>query len=232
MITITGQPAAGRLMAAYRPIIISADVTDNPPVVYCDVYIEGQYYKTFSKTQAPFQFDIQDALQEYILKYVPANGGSSILQDLLHGVFVRIRSSTIDSNGFINPDVPVPIQGNPSTPGGGTESNSFFVVNATLQHEDNQDLETHLSYFKNGTWNNSAWPLTHRPSSYKICNNDSDYFPIILKTGTVGCLRLNYKLKGQTGFQTISTCGGGGLCETFAINTECLLIDSQLININ
>lgn len=209
MITIVVQPTSGKLMAAYRPIVISATDSGNPPVVYCDVYIDGNYYKTISRTQAPYQFDVQDAIQEYIEKYIPSNGGSAIETDILHEVYVKIRSSQFDVNGFIQPDGPIPVQatgGTPSTPGGGTQSNSFWGVNATLQHEDNQDLETHLNSFKLRNWANTMAPLTHRPDGYRICKGDSDFFPVVNKGNSIDCLKINYKLKGQNTFQSINTC--------------------------
>ena len=65
------QPADGQLMAAYRPIVyrVSTIRTDGqpvPPVVYCDIYFDGTYYKSLSKTQydklnttsSEFEFDI------------------------------------------------------------------------------------------------------------------------------------------------------------------------------
>lgn len=223
MITITNQPAAQILMAAYRPIVSKIKV-DNlapsqpPKVVYCDVYIKGVFYKTFSKTQSLniavnnsfFEFDIQDALQEYIQKYLYSNGLPFVEQDILHEVYCRYRSSTIDANGFLIPDPVVPIQATGSTPsvaGTGTQGNTFFVVNATLQHEDNQDLETHLNTFKNYTWAANVFPLSHRPDKYKICNNDSDYFPLVNKGNTIKCIRLNYRLKNSPVLTTVASCG-------------------------
>ena len=221
MITITTQPFTGKLMAAYRPIVISATVTGNPPVVYCDIYIGGNYYKSISRTQGPYDFDIQDAVQEYIQKYIPSNGGTAIETDILHEVYVKIRSSQFDVNGFIQPDGPVPVQatsGTPSTPGGGPQSNLFWGVNATLQHEDNQNLELHLNHFKSGSWAGNMFPLTHRPQGYKLCKLDSDFFPLVNKGNTVNCLKLHYKLKGQTSFQTAQYCSSSCVPISFTLN--------------
>jgi hypothetical protein len=222
MITITTQPTTGRLMAAYRPIVIAANITGNPPVAYCDIYIAGSYYKTISKTQPPFEFDTQDAVQEYIQKFIPSNGGSNVETDILHEVYVKIRSSQFDSNGFIQPDTPIPVQATGSTPpvpGGGTSSNVFWAVNAALQHEDNQYLETHLNTFKNGTWANNVYPLTHRPNAYRLCKIDSDFFPVVNKGNTINCLRLNYKLKGQNTFQQATNCNYGCSPVSFTLNS-------------
>jgi hypothetical protein len=206
MITIVSQPTTGKLMAAYRPIIIEANIAPVPPVAYCDIYINGTLYKTISKTQAPFEFDIQDACQEYIKKYLPSNGGSIVENDILHQVYCKIRSSQFDTNGFIQPDA------------NGTNSSVFWAVNAALQHEDNQDLESHLGYFKNGTWANNVYPLTHRPNDYKLCKVDSDFFPVVNKGNTISCIRLNYRLKGQTNFQVLQNCSANCTPVTFTLS--------------
>ncbi|MCZ2085373.1 MAG: hypothetical protein LC112_13985 [Flavobacteriales bacterium] len=221
MITINNQPATNKLVAAYRPILIDTTITGNPPVTYCDVYILGQFYKTISKTQPPFVFDIQDAVQEYIQKVLPVNGGSSILNNVLHQTYCKIRSSQLDPNGFIQPDGPVPVQAtgtNPPIAGGGTQTNTFFVVNAVLQHEDNQDLEVHLNSFKQGTWANNMYPLSHRLNGYKICKNDSDYFPVVNIGNTISCLRLYHRPKGSNIFSATTNCNPGCVPVSFSYN--------------
>lgn len=213
MITILTQPSTGRLMAAYRPIISTVKSDVSIPVCYCDVYINGVFYKTFSKTQpltgTTYEFDIQDALQEYFLKYLHSNGGSIVEFQTLNEVFCRYRGSVIDGNGFLVPDPTIPIQGTSGTSpvsGTGLQGNTFFGVNATLQHEDNQDLETHLNTFKNFTWANNVYPLSHRPNKYRICNGDNDFFPIINKGNTIACIRLTYKLKGSISLTQVDSC--------------------------
>jgi hypothetical protein len=194
---IITQPATNSVYAAYRPIVfrVSAKKTNGdpiPPVVFCDVYVNGLYYKTFSSTQyiklnvadSEFQFDIQDALQESLTRYLGANGGSAILTVMppIASVQCKFRSSGIDTEGFLQQEGTVPVQGTLGVPpiaGTGTESNTFFAINATLQHEDNQDVLTHLDSYKQRDWDANAHPLTHRPEGYKICKNQSDYFPIL-----------------------------------------------------
>lgn len=183
--------------------VLNAVNSGAPKATYCDIYIQGVYYKTVAKTQplsrlsnvSRFEFDIQNALQEYITKYLPTNGGGAIETDVLNQVYCKFRSSTFDVNGFLVPDGPVPVQGTSSTPptgGGGTQGNNFFAVNATLQHEDNQDLETHLGYFKyTGLWGAGCNPLTHRPDTYRICRTDNDWFPVVIKGRTPGCIKLH-----------------------------------------
>ena len=36
--------------AAYRPIVFDVQNINEPPVVYCDIYFNGVYYKTMAKT--------------------------------------------------------------------------------------------------------------------------------------------------------------------------------------
>jgi hypothetical protein len=218
--SIISQPAADSIYAAYRPIVfeVSATATDGggqPPVVYCDIYFNNIFYKTISKSQystlggssSNWQFDIQDAAQEYLAKYIGANGGTAIIvaSPLVTLTKCLFRSSGFDTEGFIQQEGTPPVQGtgdtNPSG-GTGTASNDFNIVNAALQHEDNQDLATHLEAYKQRVWDAGTFPLTHRPDHYKVCGVDSDYFPI-LSNKVPTKLRLHYKLKGDTDFTEV-----------------------------
>lgn len=219
--SIISQPGANSINAAYRPVVIrvSATRTDadpRPPVVYCDIYFNDLFYKTLSKsknialnlTNSEWQFDIQDAAQEYLGKFLADNGESAVVEaaPLITKAFCRIRSSGYDSDGFIVPENTAPIQGTGDTPptsGTGTETNTFYIVNATLQHDDNQDLADHLDSFKNGTWASDVWPLSHRPNHYRICPQDSDSFPII-NGGEIPLLSLvlHYQLCNETAYNT------------------------------
>jgi len=219
---ITVQPPANTVHAAYRPILfqVTAESTFGPflpvPVVYCDIYFGGIYYKTLSKTLAlssgEWQFDVQDAAQEYLRKYLAPNGGTEIYPATpsMTKLFCRFRASGINDDGFIVPEGVVPVQGTGNgapIAGTGLQSNTVFVVNATLQHEDNQDLATHLNNFKTGTWSGNAFPLTHRPVRYRLNVGDNDYYPIAY-TGLspLKCVRLHYRFKGQSGFLTATQC--------------------------
>lgn len=191
------QPPTDSINAGYRPILfrVSATKTDGtaiPPVVYCDIYISGSFYKTVSKTQytkknttnSEWEFDVQDAVQEYCQKYIEDNGQASILDIpfIVLPLFCKFRSSGIDTEGFIAAENSAPVQGTFDTApldGTGTVSNTVYAVNATLQHEDNQNLAQHLSSYKNRTWDTTTYPLTHRPDNYYLCTEDSDSFPII-----------------------------------------------------
>lgn len=224
--TIETQTGSDELVAAYRPIIFFIDATPTTgpspaPVVYCDIYFNNIFYKTISKTQSEidgdnqglFEFDIQDAAQEYLGKFLGANGGSSIVTapPVITKVFCRFRASGTDADGFIEPEGTPPVQATGdtgATSGDGTESNTFYIVNATLQHEDNQDLASHLSSYKHRDWDGNVYPLTHRPDHYKICQNDSDYFPIVSDVEPTK-LRIHYIPKGGTDYTTTdsdSTC--------------------------
>lgn len=194
--SIISQPSSNSINAAYRPVIIRAaatrtDADPRPPVVYCDIYFNDVFYKTLSKSKnillnisdSEWQFDIQDAAQEYLGKFLAENGESEIVEatPIITKTLCKLRSSGYDSDGFIAPEGTAPVQGTgdtAATPGTGTSTNTFYILNATLQHEDNQDLGDHLDSFKNGTWAADCWPLSHRPNHYRICPQDSDSFPI------------------------------------------------------
>lgn len=221
---IISQPVANALRAGYRPVSfrVSATATDNnaqPPVVYCDIYFNSIFYKTISKTQydvlnlanTEWLFDIQDAAQEYLTKYLGNYGEAAIVEatPIITPCFCRFRSSGFDSNGFIQSEGTEPVQGTSSSDpvsGTGSESVTFFILNATLQHEDNQDIATHLSYSKRRTWAANTYPLSHRPDNYKLCLDDSDIFPIVHEGEDLACLVLNYKNKGQSTWNSTTNC--------------------------
>jgi hypothetical protein len=212
--SIISSPNADTINAAYRPIIIRVAATRTngdpiPPVVYCDVYINDVFYRTISKSQytklnaldSEWQFDIQDLLQEYLGKYLAENGEELIKEavSIVAKVLCRLRSSGYDANGFIIQEDIAPVQGTDDedpVDGTGTAVNTFYVVNATLQHEDNQDLATHLATYRNRTWSTNSYPLTHRPDHHKICRGASDSFPIITDR-IPSILVLNYRPIGS-----------------------------------
>jgi hypothetical protein len=216
IVSISQQPAVNALKAAYRPIMLKtvATRTDGnpvPPVVYCDIYIGGIFYKTLSKTQyssvsvgdSEWTFDISDALQEVLSYTIPLYGESLIklLPNNFRQVYVKFRSSGFDAAGFILPEGTSPVQGtggNPPVAGTGTQSNTFYVINSTLQHTESQDLATHLNSLKSLTWANHTYPLTHRPKDYLLCFSDNDYYPIIYMgdDGLKG-IRITYTYDGM-----------------------------------
>lgn len=226
IISIISQPSTNELKAAYRPIvfIIRASRTDDtaqPPVVYCDIYVGGVYYKsqektiyrTLNTTDSDWMFDIQDACQEVLTKRLANNPSITILAvaEPMKSIYCKFRSSGINAEGFITPEDTAPVQGTGSSlpvAGTGTQSNTFYAVNATLQHEQNQVLASHLNaHKKNGTWANLTYPLSHRPNGYKIGRNDADVFPIIhLGPLALKCLGLRYRLKGNTSYSLIQNC--------------------------
>lgn len=213
--SILSQPVANDLKAAYRPILLTCVATATnddpvPPVVYCDIYFADVFYKSLSKTQyskkneanSEWTFDIQDACQEYLRDFLAANGGADIVEpsQVLIKVSCKFRSSGLDAEGLIQPEGITPVQGTGgSSPvaGDGYASNTFYVVNATLQHEDNQDAKAHLSSFRVGVWNANCYPLTHRPT-LKIGQSNSDYFPAIVSDDVcLAKLVLKYRYIGQ-----------------------------------
>lgn len=203
-VSITAQPATDSLNAAYRPIVIT--VTGSNPVVYCDIYFGDTYYKTLSKTQAPYNFDIQNAAQEYLKKYLAPVNGAGIYNaaSLITDCYVQVRGSVLSPEGFITPDAPIPVQATGTTAaaaGGGTRSNGFYIINSSLQHGDNQNLAAHLNAYKNGTWSANTYPLTHRVDGYPVARKGSDFFPIISNIAPSG-VRLHYRNRGSGVWQT------------------------------
>lgn len=54
--SIIQQPATNSLNAAYQPIVLRVQATSAtndpiPPVVYCDIYVNGVFYRSLSNTQ-------------------------------------------------------------------------------------------------------------------------------------------------------------------------------------
>ncbi|MFB6453722.1 fibronectin type III domain-containing protein [Chitinophaga sp. Hz27] len=218
---IIAQPSTGGLSAAYRPVIyrINAMATnemDQAPIVWCDIYFGGVYYKSLSSTiySAPgeWQFDIQNAAQEYLRAALAPNGSGNIFQSAksLTKVFCRFRASGYNQSGITIPEGTIPIQAtgmSPAQPGTGLQSYTSYIVNSALLHEDNQDILTHLTFSKTGIWSPLAFPLTHRPRKYNLAIQDSDYFPIVY-TGTtpIKCIQLNFRLQGQSNYQQRTKC--------------------------
>lgn len=220
---ITYQPINAQLLAAYRPIrfVVTAYGSFGepvPPFVACDIYIEGVYYKTmlrtapesFNDTDSSFQFDIADALQEYMQADLAVIDNNNVLlaPHMSAKVYCRFRASGRDTNGFTIEEDVIPVQGTRFTDpvaGTGTLSNTFFAINAALQHEDNQNLALHLDSFKQGGWHPDAYPLSHR-RKYFFCPGDSDHYPVIFKGECLqASLKLHYRLKGELATQTATS---------------------------
>ena len=212
--TIIQQPGGTsglRIMAAYRPIVFDVEFMEKPPVTYCDIYFGGIYYKTLSKTTPEnsniYRFDISDACQEYLSsELAPINSNSlNIPSKYFVECFCRFRTSKYDSNGFISQEKIIPVQGtssNAPVEGGGKQSLTFYVLNAVLQHENNQNFQKHLKSIPHleiteTPESKNTLPLTHRPIEYKICVNDSDFYPIVT-CYTPKKINLQVKLKDGT----------------------------------
>jgi hypothetical protein len=159
---------------------------------------------------AYWKFDIQNVAQEYLGATPPpisSNGITPLTADLLpiyvDGIiptkvacFCRFRTSSYDANGFI---VPQTI--------GGFDSDTFFILNATLQQEDNQDLKAHIASYRIVEYPDvrpQLYPLSHRINDI-ICTSDYDWFPFIIipnlnSPGLDFALRIKYKKSdGTTG---------------------------------
>lgn len=208
-ITILTQPASSALVAAYRPIVFTMIADQQPnnvgacPVIMCDVYLNGLYYSSISVTDYEiivafftfyqYTFDIQDKLQEflncYFARMYATRGDMEDATQELYSVRVqcKFRESYVDANGFTRFYGTAPVQGTKYTaPVAGTgtvSSNIFYCINASLTHLDNQDLATHLSYYKEIF--QVTYALSHRPNSnagltvgngkYYIAKEDNDF---------------------------------------------------------
>ncbi|GAB0154752.1 hypothetical protein CHRYSEOSP005_00120 [Chryseobacterium sp. Alg-005] len=220
---VTYQPGTSSLNSAYRPFIFRCKAklpnatAQNYicPVVYCDIYVEGVYYKTLSRTQfindenqnPEYEFDIQDAVQELMGYNLPKMEGETIetFPNTIKKIFVKFRNSYSDSNGFVTSEQPVPVQGTSTTPsvsGGGTQSNEVYVLNSAIQHEENQNLDELLASYQTGLWFSNAFPLTKRPKEFKICANDSSHFPFV---SSIKPEKICVKAKKKTG-EIIDLC--------------------------
>lgn len=204
-----------------------------PPYVVCDIYIEDVYYKSIMRTAAEsttddvsiFVFDISRDLQEYLQPDIATILNSQILAapHMSAKVVCRFRSSNINADGFTVEEGTKPIQATKNTEavsGDGFESNAFFVINAALQHEDNQNLATHLSNYEYLSWSNEMYPLSHRMKPI-FCPGDSDHMAVVAKFADCVTLdlKLNYKLKGDADFRTI-TKNYSSDCETFEYTVD------------
>ena len=213
MNSLITQPSADNLLAAYRPIEFVFNVDPGPsPVNFCDIYFNDIFYKSISRTYGTagnFTFDIQDACQEFLSKVKYPIGGITIGDRLILKVFCRFRSTFIDPNGLISSTFTAPVQGTLETApvsGNGLQSNIFYVLNSVLQQDDNWDFKAHLNEYKQGVWQNYAYPLTHAKNVI-IALDNSTYFPIVSTGGyPYLCTRLHYKLKGASNFEIIDNC--------------------------
>lgn len=213
----------GYLYAAYRPMVLQtildypdfSPVPDNPPVIFCDVYFNNVYYKTLSSTvfesvntslvvnrfRSMWTFDIQDAAQEYLRSRPQEMRGNVLIADTgsIATFRVAFRTSAVDANGFTIPQAPAPVQGNFRTQpvsGGGLLSSFYVVANATLQHEDNQDLLAHLSYYT-ATYPPSSiksYSITHR-KEYVVGIKQYDHWPVLIPYKGLAGLNAAYNVE-------------------------------------
>lgn len=152
-------PYADTLCSAYRNTYFKV-YTDSPAdatlPVYADIYVGsiagvGTYYKTISSYSIQglsgvlsgdgmYQFDIQDALQEYIQTYFPElpitdiTSAESTDAESMIWVYVCFRGSAYVGDVLV-PEAPIPVQATATTPavaGGGLQSNSFMVTNSSI----------------------------------------------------------------------------------------------------
>ena len=85
-IEIKNQPDINKIVSAYQPIVINCEATTNdgniPALVFCDVYVNSTYYRTFFSSKPAkenqYVFDIQDAIQERFEYFVPLMDGAKI----------------------------------------------------------------------------------------------------------------------------------------------------------
>lgn len=204
---ISGSTPANTWVSAYRPIYfrVMADTLCPPEQpMYCDIYMlygTIPYYKTITAysienmggTNSIFEFDLQDAYQEWIKTFIPETFvtsagilstytgiGSTATTSIIES-FVRFRGSSFVS-GVLVPESPIPVQGTATTPpiaGGGFLSHRFGIVNSTLAPNsliDNvgglNELENTLKYYQyiggSGYLVNRVYPLSNIPPNLWI----------------------------------------------------------------
>jgi hypothetical protein len=157
MIYSVSGPGSFQIKMAYNPMIIVVFTYGVNPIVYVDVYFNGNFYKTITATSSDGSFfgynfwniDIRDAAQEFLSsgRPLPAPLAPTTAQQVNAGVAmctVKVRGTTV-TGGFTVPDTPIPVQAtvdNAASAGGGTPptgSPSWVVFNGALQYEENPD---------------------------------------------------------------------------------------------
>lgn len=214
--TITLQPEINQLLSAYKPVVIACTATtatgDVPALVFCDVYINTVYRRTFFSSKAgangEYVFDIQDAIQEQLSHFMPPMDGKKIeiTIDSRVEVFVKIRTSKINAAGLLEPEESEPIPGTEETQpiaGQGVQSTKFIVLNILIQNEENQDLVALLKSFRTNSWNDEALPLTRRNKTNLLTNSQSSFFPFITEK-TITNIKLLARFKGESVFTEYS----------------------------
>lgn len=209
-VSIVVQPELNQIQSAYKPLLIGCEATtidgNIPPIVYCDVYINAVYYRTFISTKAnknnQFIFDIQDAVQEKLSFFLPPIDGNKICINnaSLIDVFVKIRTAKFNSSGLIESEQIAPIpetEDSIAVIGQGFQSNKFQAINLLIQHEENQDVNALLENYKTNQWNDEALPLTKRHEINYLTNNQCSYFPF-LSEKSIKKIRMHVKFKGNS----------------------------------
>lgn len=193
IVDVIAPGASMSVWPAYRPVVFLAQdigAVSYAPVVYCDVYFDGLYYKTiiattpyvrYSALSAVFRFDLQGLAQEYQRTYMPllALEDNPLQEVYLEGsgrqygmckCWVKIRTSTVDSYGVVTPETPAPVQATVDTPpieGVGSVSTAIYIVNASLQVMDSQDIVYQMQQFKRiGVV--STIPYAYVDADYKV----------------------------------------------------------------
>lgn len=183
-------------VASYRDIyfevLADSAVTPNQPM-YCDVYVVGGYYKTFTAysivnlggTNGLYEFDLQDAFQE-LIQTLEYQGVFLDIESTFYftsivptsctqrcPVIVYFRGSSYTADGILVPEGPVPIQATATTSAvSGLRtfpSNQFSVLMATLP-----------PYFVNG----NTIDITSNPLEAVLAASKVTYMPGLLISDT------------------------------------------------
>lgn len=204
VVSVTG-PADQSICAAYNPVVFVAHEDGVagyvPPIVYCDVYFAGKFYKTLTSTspqsivgvESDWSFDIQGLAQEYIQSKLPdiTNEDISLYPAEIIGedsdpfgfveTYCKFRTSTKDVYGIITPEADAPVQGTvDSDPvdGDGFFSGDFvYIYNSALQwNSDKSDFEKHLQDFQNDDINTSPLGYTLLQKIYPLSHLKGSHF--------------------------------------------------------
>jgi len=197
--TFSFQPTTDDYVSSHRPILYEATST-HADVVYCKITVKragGGVTTTDSHIEYPvigtsgqFRFDAQNFVRPYIGYIFP----------------------TIDLGGNFNGsdetcevvfDDYIDTTGTPVSNGGTISSNSCTAINAGIQHEDTQSLDSFIADDSAAQW------LTDKPNYSNVRIDESEFLYIINPTSS-SCDRLffaTYDAAGsvlKSGYYTIS----------------------------
>lgn len=222
-ITISTQPDTALMYSAYRPITYI--VTSNAATiskVQCEVYINGTLVKTIVhdpdiNTSNQFTFDVSGFVRDNLSYFTLTNIASlhAVSESATNTRYIQcVFNEVLLTSGVLV------VQSTDYT------SNTSYACNATLQHQDTQNLS---AYFVDST---AKLFMTNTPDNARIHRNETIRLSFI--TGLTTIKSRLYQYQGTTllgtssssnsiganvkrGTVTINTTYLSGLCDNFKI---------------